>query len=101
MMDKLTKFKQELVKHIEYNNRRFGRRLLGLLGVSAITGIIFYDQIRDYITEQSSHVAKGTLDDPEFRKRTVQFSNSTITELCHDPVVVEQLSELVNKYLKT
>lgn len=98
-MDRLAKAKDDLIKHIERNNRRFRRNILGVIGITAVGGLLFHDQIMDHITRRSTHVVNGTIMDPEFRKQTKDLSNVTVAELCQDPEFQQQVADLVVRTL--
>jgi uncharacterized membrane-anchored protein YjiN (DUF445 family) len=93
--------KTEILKHIDIRNNRLRNGIIGVVFSCVGISTLYYDDIKKYITNQSTDVATGTMNDPKFKEQTIQLSSSTVIELCKDPEVQNNIIQLLISALNT
>jgi hypothetical protein len=87
--------KTEIMKHIDNKNNRFRISIISILSTCLCVGVFYYDDIKKYITYQSTEVAADTINHPKFKQQTIELSSSTVAELCKNPEVQKNLTQLL------
>lgn len=91
----IEKTRIDMLKHMKNRNK------IVIVGVTTVTligigsGYIYYDNIKRYLTSESTDVAKNTIKDPEFQQHAVDLSSDTVAQLCQDPIIQKKLTELL------
>jgi uncharacterized membrane-anchored protein YjiN (DUF445 family) len=93
--------KTEIMRHIDIRNNRFRNGIIGILLTSVGVCSFYYDDIKTYITAQSTDVATGTMNNPKFKEQTIDLSSNTVKELCQDSEVQRNLTQLLVTALNT
>lgn len=90
-----------LLKQID---NRYKKLLIGC-GVVVVSGAgcsyLYYDELKNYLTSESTDVATNTMKDPSFQEQTIKLSSDTVAQLCQDPMIQEKLTELLVIALNT
>jgi hypothetical protein len=93
--------KAEIMKHIDIRNNRLRNGIIGITVSCIGVGTFYYEDIKQYITTQSTDVATDTINNPKFKEQTIQFSSDALIEMCKNPEVQQNLTQLLVTALNT
>lgn len=85
----------DMLKHIKNRNKNLMTGIVTTTLIGIGTGYYYYDDIKNYLTSESTDVAKNAIKDPEFQQHAVELSGDTVSQLCQDPIIQQKLTELL------